>query len=128
MSGTTSSWSHANVRPVRPSPDWISSATISTSALVAQRAHLAQEALGRDDHAALALDRLEQDGDGRRRRSPPRRAAMSPYGTMPEARGVRRRSRRVRVGSSEKLTIVVVRPWKLPSIDDDRAPGPPGRP
>ena len=31
MSGTTPSWSHANVVPERPRPDWISSATISTS-------------------------------------------------------------------------------------------------
>jgi hypothetical protein len=37
MSGTTSSWSQAKVRPVRASPDWISSASSSTSCGVAQR-------------------------------------------------------------------------------------------
>ena len=31
MSGTTPSWSQANVVPERPRPDWISSATISMS-------------------------------------------------------------------------------------------------
>ena len=30
MSGTTPSWSQAKVAPVRPRPDWISSAIIST--------------------------------------------------------------------------------------------------
>ena len=30
MSGTTPQWSQAKVRPVRASPDWISSAIIST--------------------------------------------------------------------------------------------------
>ena len=64
MSGTTSSWSHANVRPVRARPDWISSATISTCCSRHSVAHAAQVALGRDDHAGLALHRLEQHGHG----------------------------------------------------------------
>ena len=63
MSGTTSSWSQAKVRPVRARPDWISSATISAPASSQIAAHLAQVALGRDDDAALPLHRLEQHGD-----------------------------------------------------------------
>ena len=64
MSGTTPSWSQAKVLPVRPRPDWISSATNSTLCAGAELADAAQVAVGRDDHAALALDRLDQHGDG----------------------------------------------------------------
>ena len=64
MSGRTSSWSHANVRPVRPSPDWISSAIIRTPGVAADAAHLGEVAGGRHDHARLALDRLEEERDG----------------------------------------------------------------
>ena len=53
--------------------------------LVAQPPQLLEEvALGRAD-AALALDRLDQDGRGLARRSPPRPAARSPSGTLIEA-------------------------------------------
>ena len=42
-------------------------------------------------------------------------AAASPYGTIAEARACTGRSPRRASGSVEKDTIVVVRPWKLPS-------------
>ena len=46
--------------------------------LGAELADAAQVAVGRDHHAALALDRLEQHGHGVWRRSRPRSAARSP--------------------------------------------------
>ena len=48
----------------RPRPDWISSAISSTSRRVQSVADRGQVAGGRDDHAGLALDRLEQHGHG----------------------------------------------------------------
>ena len=64
MSGTTSSWSHAKVRPVRARPRLDLVGDHEGARLVADRPHLAQVALGRDDDAALPLHRLEQHGDG----------------------------------------------------------------
>ena len=64
MSGTTSSWSQANVLPERAETGLDLVGDHQHVALGAQRAQVAQEALGRHDHAALALDRLEEHGDG----------------------------------------------------------------
>ena len=63
MSGTTSSWSQANVLPERGEAGLDLVGDHQHVALGAERAEVAQEAVGRHDHAALALDRLEQDGD-----------------------------------------------------------------
>ena len=49
------------VRPVRPKPHWISSKTSRTPWRVAQAAQPGEEAVGRDDDAAVALDRLDDD-------------------------------------------------------------------
>ena len=89
MSGTTPSWSHANVVPERPRPGLDLVGDHQHVGLVAQRAHLAEEALRRHDHAALALDRLEQHGD---RRLVDRGADRGDVAVRhhPEARRVRR--------------------------------------
>ena len=101
-------------RPVRPSPDWISSAMNSTSRSVHSSRDGRQVARRRHDHAGLALDRLEQHRDrglvdrrGQRVGVAVRHDRGSP--------GCTGRSRPAPSGSVEKLTIVVVRPWKLPS-------------
>ena len=86
--------------------------------LAADRPHVAQEALRRDDHAALALDRLEQHRDGRGRAlssMTARSASASPYGTRRKP-GVNGPYAADASASSEKLTIVVVRPWKFPPM------------
>ena len=65
---------------------------------VAQRADLLEVALRRDDHAALALDRLEQDGDGGLVDGGLERLEVA-VRHEPEAGGVRRvAGRRDRVG------------------------------
>ena len=61
-SGTTPSCSEANQAPVRQKPVWISSA-ISSAPLSWHQAEMAgRKPVGRDDEAALALDRLDQHG------------------------------------------------------------------
>ena len=62
-SGTTPSWSQANVLPGAAEAGLDLVGDHQDVALGAQPADLGEEAVGRDDHAALALDRLEQDGD-----------------------------------------------------------------
>ena len=62
MSGTTPSWSQANSLPVRPKPDCTSSAIKQDVVRAAQVAQAGEETVGRDDHAGLALDRLDQHG------------------------------------------------------------------
>ena len=112
-SGVTPSWSQAKRRPVRPRPDWISSAISSTFASVQSARAPLEVAVGRDDHAGLALDRLDQERDRvvveRRleRLEVAERDALEAGRERPEAG-------RVATGSSENETIVVVRPWKLP--------------
>ena len=52
------------MHPVRPRPVWISSATSSTRSRRADLGGVAQVAVGRNQDAGLALDRLEQEGAG----------------------------------------------------------------
>ena len=87
------------------------------AALAADRPHVAQEAFRRDDHATLALDRLEQHRDGPVTVSSMTAlsAAASPYGTRRKP-GVNGPYAADASASSEKLTIVVVRPWKFPPM------------
>ena len=61
MSGSTPQCSIAHILPVRPAPDWISSAIEQDPVLVADRAQALEEAVLGDDVAALALDRLDDD-------------------------------------------------------------------
>jgi hypothetical protein len=114
MSGTTPSSSQAKVLPVRPRPDWISSATKSTFLLV----HMARTAFRYPGggtctpdspwigsiRAATVLSSMAASS-----------AAASPNGTIRNP-GVNGPNPSRATGSVEKLTIVVVRPWKLPSI------------
>ena len=61
MSGSTPQCSTAHILPVRPAPDWTSSA-ISRMPCASQMSRRPwQEAVLRDDVAALALDRLDDD-------------------------------------------------------------------
>ena len=112
MSGRTPSCSHANVVPVRPRPDWISSAMSSTPRSVQSSRARAQVAVGRDDHAGLALDRLDEERHrvvvdrGLERVRVAVRDDLEPRRERPEAV--------LDASSVEKLTIVIVRPWKLP--------------
>ena len=62
MSGSTPSCSQAHIFPVRPTPDCTSSRHQQDPVPVAERAQVAQEAGRRHDVAALALDRLDEDG------------------------------------------------------------------
>ena len=114
MSGCTPSCSHANVRPVRPRPDWISSAISSTLCSVQSSRARRRYPSGGDDDAGLALDRLDEEphdvgvGEGGLQR------VGVAVGHRHEPR--RERTEAVRAsGSVEKLTIVIVRPWKLPA-------------
>ena len=59
-SGTMPSCSHANQAPVRQKPVWISSAMNRMPCSRRELDHARQEPVGRDDEAALALDRLDQ--------------------------------------------------------------------
>jgi hypothetical protein len=93
-----------------PSPVWISSARTGRSPR-AQLVRAAQPAVGRDEDAGLALDRLREHGAGVGVTAA-RSASRSPYGTTrkpwrerPEVGAV--------AGLAEKPTMVVVRPWKL---------------
>ena len=54
----------ANQRPVRPMPVWTSSSQSSAPCSVGDPAGGGEVAVGRDDDAGLALDRLEHDGGG----------------------------------------------------------------
>ena len=83
-------------------------------ALGAQHPRGGQVAGRRHEHPGLALDRLEQHGDrGLVDRGGQRvDVAVRARSGSPACRG---RSRPAPAGSVEKLTIVVVRPWKLPS-------------
>jgi hypothetical protein len=63
-SGTTPSWSQANQSPVRQKPVCTSSAMSRMPCSRHQSARPGQEALRRHDEAALALDRLDDDGGG----------------------------------------------------------------
>ena len=73
-----------------------------------------QVVVGRDDDALLALDRLQEDGDGGLVDGVGAAASASPYGTTRNP-GVYGPKPRRASGSVENDTIVVVRPWKLPS-------------
>ena len=61
MSGSTPQWSTAHIVPVRPAPDWISSATsrIPWRSQISRRP--CRKPSSGDDVAALALDRLDDD-------------------------------------------------------------------
>ena len=61
-SGTTPSWSLANQSPVRANPVWISSAMKRMPCSRHHVGHARQPARRRHDEAALALDRLDEDG------------------------------------------------------------------
>ena len=61
MSGSTPQCSIAHILPVRPAPDWISSATSRMPCLSQIPRRPWQEAVLGDDVAALALDRLDED-------------------------------------------------------------------
>ena len=83
MSGLTPHCSIAHIVPVRPAPDWISSAIEQDPVLVADRAEALEEAVLGDDVAALALDRLDDDRrdlvrPGRACRTGPRRTSAGP--------------------------------------------------
>ena len=88
-SGTTPTSSHANVEPTRPRPDWISSAMSSTLPLAGDLAERRQEVRRRHDDAGLALDRLDEHGDGVLVDGRGSTAAASPYGTDTEPGRVR---------------------------------------
>ena len=72
-SGRMPSCSKAKSLPVRPRPDWISSRIEQDAVLVADLPQALQVALRRDDHAALALDRLHEHRAGLRRDGGPDR-------------------------------------------------------
>ena len=118
MSGTTPSCSMAKVSPVRPRPDWISSAMNSTLRVV-QSARTPGEVA-----RPAAPARRPRPGSAPAARRPcsssiaAASAARSPYGTIRKPGVYGPKSSRAS-GSVEKLTIVVVRPWKLSVRDDD---------
>ena len=96
---------------MRPSPVWISSQIRSTLLLAADARALGEIAVGRNDDAAFALDRLDQERGGvrRDRRSS---AAASPNGIVTKPGGNGPKPSRY-CGSDEKPTMVIERPWKL---------------
>ena len=85
-SGTTPQCSAAHVRPVRPKPHWISSKMRTDAVAVAQLAQAGEEPVRRDDDAAVALDRLDDD---RRDRADARRRVLERVAD--EREGARRR-------------------------------------
>ena len=85
---------------------------MSTFARGAQRARAGEVAVGRDDHAGLPLDRLDEKGD---RVVVERRLERGEVAEGHALEPGRERPEVARAGgSSENETIVVVRPWKLP--------------
>ena len=62
MSGSTPECSIANIFPVRPMPDCTSSTTSRMPCFVVSSRSRCRNASGGDDVAALALDRLDDDG------------------------------------------------------------------
>ena len=61
-SGTIPACSNAHIRPVRPKPDWTSSAMSRMPCSSQNARSSAQEGRRRRVEAALALDRLDEDG------------------------------------------------------------------
>ena len=61
MSGWTPQCSIAHILPVRPAPDWTSSATSRMPLSIADAAQAREEVVVGYDVAALALDRLDDD-------------------------------------------------------------------
>ena len=111
---STPSWSQANGAPVRPRPDWISSAMNST---------LCASQISRTPRAGsrrAARSRRPRPGSARAARPRCRSsiaassASTSPYGTTSKP-GVNGPKPSRASGSAEKPTMVVVRPWKLPA-------------
>src|SRR6266516_5924096 len=112
MSGTTSSCSHANVVPVRPRPDWISSAIISAPwAEQRSRTPVRKPGGGTSTPASpwIGSTRTATTRSFMTSAS----ASRSPYGTTTKP-GVNGPYEPLASSSVEKLMIVVVRPWKLP--------------
>src|SRR6266571_6398477 len=113
MSGTTSSCSQANVVPVRPSPDWISSAIISAlRAEQRSRTPVRKPGGGTMTPASPWIGSTSTATTLSSMASA--RAPRSPYGTTRKP-GVNGPYEPRASSSVEKLMIVVVRPWKLPS-------------
>ena len=83
------------------------------AAAVAELAGAAQVAVGRDDHAGLALDRLDQEGDGVVVERGLEGVQVA-EGDALEAGGVGAEVSWA-AGSLEKEMRVVVRPWKFPA-------------
>ena len=80
--------------------------------LAAQRAHRGQVVIRRHDDAGLALDRFEQHRD-RVVIDRARPARRRPERHRPEAGRERAEAAAGGLDRSEKLTMVIVRPWKL---------------
>ena len=80
MSGTTPSWSHAKVRPLRPRPAWISSAIISAFSV-----RQSSRTSARNPSGGITTPPSPWIGSSRTPTTSgpmaPRRASMSPYFT-----------------------------------------------
>ena len=99
--------------PVRPSPDWISSAIISASCVVQSSRTPARKPGGGTSTPAspwMGSTSTATTFGVHRGAS----ASRSPYGTITKP-GVYGPNPSRASGSVEKLMIVVVRPWKFPS-------------
>ena len=121
-SGTTPSCSLAHIRPVRPSPDWISSKSSSAPAGRQRLPQPGQEARRRDHDAAVALDRLEHDAAGR---VAPRRGSTSRSSAehVAERRRRARRSRPGREGTAPAAgTATALAVARFPASPPCRAP------
>ena len=117
-SGTTSSWSQANVVPGAAEARLDLVGDQQDVDVGAELARGAQVALGRNDHARLALDRLDEERDGVLVDRLAQRVDVA-VGNRLEPRRERSEPGRAPTGRSRSSTIVTVRPWKLPSRHED---------
>ena len=128
MSGSTPKCSIAHILPGPPHPGLHLVGHEQDPVPVAELAQVAEPPLGRQDVAALAQDRLDDDrGDLRRRRraartGPPRGARRSPNGRVEHARQQRAEPRPVlRLARGERHA-ADERPWNAPMNRDDVLP------